>query len=305
MRVPDLTRLRYFLAVAEELNFRKASERLNVAQPAVSRAVQALEKELGFRLFDRTTRRVSLTDAGEVLANDAKKAMLLLERSTRHARQLASGYAGEIVIAYSAQASYGPMAEFVVKFRSAHPSATISLYQMASHEQLRALEAGEVDVGFMLSAACKAPLSLLPVVKERFVLLVSIYHPLSRRTAVSLSELKDAGFVMGTDKRWETFRSLVSNSCLSAGFLPTIIEEADDVPVLLQLVALQRGVTLYGSSIRSALPEDIVAIPLIDDCAQFEIGVAWDRTRETPLVKEFICFLHGVRNNDWLVELTR
>lgn len=291
MRLPDLTRLRYFLAVADTLSFRRASEVLNVAQPAVSRAVQTLEAELGFKLLDRTTRRVSLTAAGTILAKDARQAMLLLERSVRHSRQLASGEAGEIIVAYSAQAAHGPMADLVVRFRNAHQSATVSLYQMASHEQLNAIETGQVDLGFMLSAACKAPLSHLPLGQERFVLLVSHYHPLSGRQSVSLGELKDAQFVMGTNKRWETFRSLVSNVCLQAGFLPTIVEEADDVPVLLQLVALQRGVTLYGASIASALFPGVVAIPVSDDHARFDMGVAWDRRRETPLVKEFLRFL--------------
>jgi DNA-binding transcriptional LysR family regulator len=125
------------------------------------------------------------------------------------------------------------MEELVVQFRSIFTSATVSLYQMASHEQLQVTETGQIDLGFMLSAACKAPLSHLHVRSERFVLLASRYHPLAGRNSIKLEELKDAPFVMGTNKRWETFRSLVNNACLTAGFLPTIVEEADDVPVLL------------------------------------------------------------------------
>ena len=194
-------------------------------------------------------------------------------------------------MAYSAQAAQGPMADIVIEFRNSFPPASISLYQMASHEQLQAIENGQVDLGFMLSAACKSPLSHLRVATERFVLLVSRYHPLSGRGSVALHEVKDAQFVMGTNKRWETFRSLVNNACLSAGFLPTIVEEADDVPILLQLVSLQRGVTLYGSAITSTLPRDVIAIPVSDSHASFDIGIAWDGRRETPLVGEFIKFV--------------
>ncbi|RUM96103.1 LysR family transcriptional regulator [Pseudaminobacter arsenicus] len=291
MRLPDLTRLRYFVAVADTLNFRQASELLNIAQPAVSRAIQMLEAELGYKLLARTTRRVTLTEAGAVLARDARQAMQLLERSVRHSRQLASGKAGEIIAAYSAQAAHGPMADIVIRFRNALPSASVSLYQMASHEQLQAIESGQVDLGFMLSAACKPPLSHLRVVTERFVLLVSRYHPFSDRGSVALSEVKDAQFVMGTNKRWETFRTLVNSACLTAGFLPTIVEEADDVPVLLQLVSLQRGVTLYGSAITATLPPDVVAVPVSDPQAAFDIGIAWDARRQTPLASEFISFV--------------
>lgn len=293
MRLPDLTRLRYFLAVAETLNFRQASERLNIAQPAVSRAIQMLEAELGYRLLQRTTRRVTLTEAGAVLARDARQAMQLLERSVRHSRQLASGKAGELILAYSAQAAHGPMADLVIRFRNFLPSASVSLYQMASHEQLLAIESGRIDLGFMLSAACKPPLSHMRVMTERFVLLVSRYHPFSRRDSVALGEIKDAQFVMGTNKRWETFRTLVNSACLSAGFLPTVIEEADDVPVLLQLISMQRGVTLYGSAVTATLPPDVVAIPITDPHAAFDIGIAWDARRHTPLVGEFLAFVEA------------
>jgi DNA-binding transcriptional LysR family regulator len=291
LRTPDLVRLRYFLAVAKSLNFREASEALNVAQPAISRAVQMLEAELGFRLLNRTTRRVSLTKAGAVLARDAEEAMSLLNRSMRNARQVAAGEAGEIIVAYSAQSTNGPMAVLVVGFRSAFPQSTISLYTMASHEQLSSIENGEIDVGFLLAAACRKPLSHRLVGRERFVLLVSKHHALAQRKTVWLKELADMPFVLGTAKRWETFRTLVNGACLNAGFLPDVAEEADDVPVLLQLVSLRRGVTLYGSAIMPTLPPDIAAIPIADAHATFDVSVAWDDRRKTPLVQAFVKFV--------------
>ncbi|MEO9338731.1 LysR family substrate-binding domain-containing protein [Mesorhizobium sp. SB112] len=212
----------------------------------------------------------------------------------RQARQLANGKAGEIIIAYSAQAAHGPMADLVVRFKNENPSATLSLYQMSSHEQLQAIERGEVDIGFMLSAACKSSLSQLRVCRERFVLLLSGHHPLAKAETIGLSALRDAPFVMGTSKRWETFRSLVNSACVQAGFLPNIVEEADDVPVLLQLVALQRGVTLYGAAISSTLPSQVIAVPISDPHANFDIVVAWDGKRNAPLVDKFVGFLRAL-----------
>jgi len=290
-RAPDLVRLRYFLAVAKASSFRGASEALNVAQPAVSRAVQMLEAELGFKLLERTTRRVALTKAGAVLARDVEDAMQLINRSVRNARQMAAGEAGEIIVAYSAQSANGPMADMIVRFRSCFPHAAVSLYMMSSHEQVHAIESGEIDVGFLLSAACKGSLGHMIVGRERFVLLVSKHHPLAGRSTIALKELVDVPFVIGTTKRWETFRSLINSACLNAGFLPTIVEEADDVPVLLQLVSLQRGVTLYGSAVRPRLPPDIAAIPLSDPEAFFDVSVAWNGRQQTPLVREFVAFL--------------
>lgn len=140
----------------------------------------------------------------------------------------------------------------------------------------------------MLSAACKDPLRHVVVARERFVVLVSKHHPLGRRSSLSLSQLANIPFLMGTPRRWLTFRSLINNVCLKASFLPTVVEEADDVPLLLQLVSLERGVTLYGSAVAPSLPADIVAVPIREPYATFDVSVAWLEGRETPLTGEFI-----------------
>jgi DNA-binding transcriptional LysR family regulator len=288
--LPDLTRLRYFVAVAQALNFREAASRLNVAQPAVSRAVQMLEAEIGFKLFERTTRRVSLTPAGAVLAREAEASLARLQRALRDAGQVAAGDAGELVIGYSAQAAHGPMAELIIGFRSAHPNAEVSLYSLSSQEQLPAFEEGRIDLGFLLSAACKPPLRHVVVARERFVVLVSKHNPLAAQNSVSLRDLTGTPFVIGTPKRWLSFRALITTVCLGAGFVPTIAEEADDVPLLLQLVSHGRGITLYGSAITPMLQPDIAAVPVSDAHAGFDISLAWHESRETRLVKDFVAF---------------
>lgn len=293
-RIPDLGRLRCFVAVADTLSFREAAQRLNIAQPAVSRAVQQLEAELGFKLFERTTRRVTPTPAGLALAREASEALKALQRAVREAAQIAAGDAGELVIGYSAQAAHGPMAEIIIGFRTAHPNADVSLYSLSSQEQLPAFENGTIDLGFLLSAACKPPLRHLVVARERFVLLVSRQHALAQRSSIALKELADTPFVLGTPKRWQTFRQLVANACLGAGFVPVVAEEADDVPLLLQLVSRGRGVTLYGSAIVPMLQPDIAAVPIDDRQAGFDLSIAWRADRQTRLVSEFVTFARTV-----------
>lgn len=287
MLIDDLSQLRYFLTVAETLNFRRAAENLNVAQPAISRAVQQLESRLGFALLHRTTRRVTLTTAGAALAKQAGDAVQQLEQAVRNARQIATGKAGEIIVGYSAQATNGVMPGLVVRFRTAFPDAQVGLYSLASDEQVGALLSGRIDIGFILTDACKAPLEHMTIARERFVVLLSKYHPLAKRTSISIADLSSVPFVMGTPRRWATFRSLIDNVCLKAGFLPLVKEETDDVPVLFQLLSLQRGVTLYGASIVPSLPPDLKAIPIKDAFASFNLGLAW-RKEPAPLVQAFI-----------------
>lgn len=297
MAALNLSRLRTFLVVAETLNFREAATRLSVAQPAVSKSIQMLEEEIGFRLLERTTRRVNLTPAGVALAKEAGELLAQLERSVRNAGQIAAGQAGEIIVGYSAQATNGPTAKIVVAFRSAFPNATIGIYSLSSDELMRALEAGRIDVGFLLSAACKQPLRHVVVERERFVVLMSAYHPLAKRKSVRLSELAHIPFILGTANRWQTFRSLIDNVCLQAGFLPTVAEEADDVPLLLQLISMEKGVTLYGSAIVPSLTPEIVAVTVRDAHAGFDLSVAWHGNRNVPLVQKFVAMAQHFEKN--------
>lgn len=283
----DLSYVRYFLAVAKTLSFHRAAEQLNVAQPAVTRAVQQLEGTLGFRLLERTTRIVTLTPAGEVLAREADAAFHRLERAIRTAGQIASGTAGEIIVAYSAQAASGVMPELVVRFRSRFPDAQVGLYSLSSDEQIPALEEGRADLGFLLSDACRAPLEHAVIFREQFVLLAPLGHPLASRTTVSMAKLSGEQFVMGSPRRWGTFRSLIDNACLKVGFLPRVVEETDDVPVLMQLVSLGRGITLYSASVTASLPPNIKAVRIKDAHAKFNLSIAW-RSDPSPLVKAFV-----------------
>lgn len=283
----DLFYVRYFLAVAETLSFRRAAEQLNVAQPAVSRAIQQLEANLGFRLLERTTRQVALTPAGEVLAREAGTAVARLHRAMRQASQVAAGTAGEIVVGYSAQAASGIMPSLIVRFRNAFPHAQVGLYSLSSDEQVAALEEGRTDLGFLLSDACRAPLEHAVVSRERLLLLAPLDHPLAQREEVTIAELADEAFVMGSPRRWGTFRALIDNACLRAGFLPRVVEEADDVPVLMQLVSLGRGVTIYSASITASLVPNIKAVRISDAHAEFRLSIAW-RSEPTPLVKAFV-----------------
>lgn len=287
-RLPNFVRLDYFLAVAETLSFGAAAQRLNVAQSAVSRAVRLLEEELGFALFERTTRRVQLTEAGAVLAQESGDGLARLAGALRHSRRVAAGEAGEIIVAYSALSAHGPMARIIASFRKIMPQVKFSLYPMASQEQFPALESNRIDIGFLLSATCRSPLNHIVIARERYVVLVSQYDPLAAQSSVALSDIAKYPFVAGTQERWSIYRSLMDHACLSAGFLPTVVEEADEIPLLLHLISLGRGVTLYGAAVVPTLPPDIVAIPVTDSHATFDASIAWKEGHARRMVHAFV-----------------
>jgi DNA-binding transcriptional LysR family regulator len=289
-RLPNLTHLRYFLAVGECLSFREAATRLNVAQPAVTRAIQLLESEVGYPLLERTTRRVAFTAAGQHLFTEATLALGHLAAAVRDAKQFELGTAGELVVAYSGlAAALAPSA--AARFRRAYPEAAVVMYVRSSEESVAMLASGQLDLAFMLSAACQGEIRHRVLQRESFVVLMPKYHPLSGSAELPLKDLAGFPFVVGGQSRLSRLRvfgALLDSVCATAGFRPNVAEEANDAPMLMELVGLGRGITLYGSQITSALPPGVVAVPVADKAVGFDLSIAWSSRRETPLVLKFV-----------------
>jgi DNA-binding transcriptional LysR family regulator len=279
--------LRYFLAVGETLSFRQASERLNVAQPAITRAIQSLESEVGYRVLERTTRHVSLTPAGEHLLKEASTALARLGAAVRDAKQYDLGTVGELTLAYAGIAP-ALASGAAAAFRRAYPEARVVMYMRTSQECSTLLQAGDIDVAFMLTAACSGALAHRVVRRQPFIVVMSREHPLATCASLTLSQLSDVEIVMGGQSRLRILASLVDAVCRNAGFEPKVVDEANDTTLLMQLVAQGRGITLYGREILPSLPPGLVVVPLLDEAATFDVSIAWSTQRETPLVKKFV-----------------
>lgn len=171
------TKIRYFLAVADAMSFRKAAQMLGIAQPAISRSVRHLEQQLGFQLLERSTRHMSLTPAGQVLHRDAGEAMDRLLRACARAAQAAQGLSGMVKVGYSTFAANGSMSDIIIEFRRLYPDARVGLRLLASSEQAVAIEEGTLDLGFMM-AKVPAPSGLrMPISRER---LLASFPPTTR-----------------------------------------------------------------------------------------------------------------------------
>lgn len=291
-RLPNLTHVRYFLAVCENMSFRQASEQLHIAQPAVTRAVQLLEAEVGYKLLDRTTRRVALTPAGAHLRKEAGQALAHLAAAIRDARQFDMGNVGELTVAYAGIASSFSM-NCVTEFRSAYPDAHVITFMRTSEECSTLLEAGHIDVAFMLTSACPGHLLHRSVLRQDFVAVMPEAHPLSGRDSLRLAELADCGFILGGQSRMRVFASLVERACQQAGFSPKVVGEANDTALLLHLVAQGRGVTLFSPDVSAILPAGVKIVPLKQGEATIDLSLAWSPRRETPLVKKFLEHVGG------------
>ena len=286
-RASVIARMTQFLAVGELMSFSRAAERLGIAQPALSRSIRELEKELGFRLFERSTRRVALTDAGEVLFRDATDAMHRLSRGVSQAARVAQGLSGKINIGYSIFAATGPMSDIIIEFRKRHPDAQVGLRVLASPEQSAALDDATIDLGFMMANVSTTTQRWIPVTSERLVALVQNGHPSVQRQRISFGELAAGPLVVGTVQRWRGFRTLMDDMASAHGLSLSIAEEADDVPLLLQLVRSGFGCTVLDTSCIPTLPPGITPLELDGIETRLDISLVWNERNASPLVARF------------------
>src|SRR5216110_3248915 len=189
MNLPELWQLRYFVAVAERLHFGRAAEALHISQPPLSRAIRALEEELGVALFTRTRRRVELTPQGARLLEEARRVTGQLERTVHELRAMAAGGHARLRIGFVSLADYGVLPGLLKAYKSAQPGVRLALREMLSPDQAAALAAGELDFGLLLPPVT-GEFEHIVVQRERFVVALPARHRLARSHGkLSLSEL--------------------------------------------------------------------------------------------------------------------
>jgi DNA-binding transcriptional LysR family regulator len=280
----DLRHLRYALAVADAQGFRAAADMLNIAQPAISKAVKDTEVDLGFRIFDRSGPRVIPTPEGIVFLDDARQTVAQFERTIRASRQNAAGARGHIIVGYSALATSRQISEALDAFHRSVPGVQIEMHVMSTDNMLKNLKSGLIDLGFLLShPTVGAPgIDQMPVWSSR----IGVVAPAGEAPA-RVADLSKMPFVMGLRENWRSWRALLDSACDRAGLTPVVVDEAWDVQVILQRVAERRGVTLFPMSIADRLPAALELMPIAELDAEATISMAWSIKADTGLLRKF------------------
>ncbi len=280
----DLRHLRYALAVADAQGFRAAAEMLNIAQPAISKAVKDTEVDLGFRIFDRSGPRVIPTPEGVVFLDDARQTVAQFERTIRASRQNAAGARGHIIVGYSALATSHQISEALDAFHRSVPGVQVEMHVMSTDNMLKNLKSGAIDLGFLLShPTVGAPgIDQMPVWSSRIGVVAPAGEAPSRVT-----DLSEMPFVMGLRENWRSWRALLDSACDRAGLTPVVVDEAWDVQVILQRVAERRGVTLFPLSMADSLPAALELVPIAGLDAEATISMAWSIKADTGLLRQF------------------
>lgn len=293
--------LRQFIAVAEELHFHKAAERLHMAQPPLSQAISRLEEKLGFSLFLRNTRGVRLTPAGTAFRDTAYRVLAELEQGIEYARNVSAGVSGKLTITAISIAYYDSLLNSLRRYREIYPNVQLTLREMPSATQAKALLAGEADIGFM--RRLPLPVGTLEsrlLLDEQIVMALPAGHVKAQQGDVDLREFANEDFVFTPQALGGGYHAQLVALCESAGFYPRVVQEAAQIHTLLGLVACGFGVALVPASFARSTPRERVqfcAIRPIDEQATPGIGLymKWNAQNASPALANFIALFEDAK----------
>ena len=291
----ELRHLRYFMAVAEELHFGRAAARLHIQQPPLSRQIQLLELELGFPLFERSRRRVELTPAGTALLGRARQVFDALEVAVHDARSASEGQSGRLVVGYPSSLAYSGLTELLRAFRTRFPSVEIALRELPPGDQIDALKAGSLDVGFVRTSLDDPALVAELVRREALMIVLPDDHRLSSRRTIPLEALAQEPFVMFSRARGPAFFDQLMSLCSAAGFTPRIVQEAPQLDII-SMVAAGFGVSIMPSSMRNFRRPGL-SFRAIVGAPQVELLIVWRHQNLSPALHKFVDMVrvHGVQ----------
>jgi DNA-binding transcriptional LysR family regulator len=287
----ELRHLRYFVAVGEEQHYGRAASRLRVAQPALSRQIQDLEAEVGFKLFERLPRGVKLSAAGKVFLQDARRILQEVNEAAGRAGRVARGLSGALRVGFAENASWhGVVPDSFRRFREQQPDAELQLQPAASLEQLEAIRSGRLDAGFVNFMPKSDPeLDQLPVAIQHVELAAPKRHALTKLKKLHLRDLTDVPFIWFP--RWANpaFYDRLMHRCYRGGLKsPLIVQEGLNEATILSLVSTGLGVGWVVGTARWRSPESVVILPVVDLNMPLPLALAWRRDNASTLLANFI-----------------
>jgi DNA-binding transcriptional LysR family regulator len=272
--VLDVRRLGYFIAVAETLHFRKAAERLNVAQPALSQQIRRLEEDLGCQLLTRNRRGVALTPAGQALLESGRRALVQMTHAEDAARRTAANQVALLRIGFLNPAAFAVVPRLLQRLRAERPDLFLVLREGASAALLEEVRLGQLDVAFVRGPITHPGVRIDVLRREPLIAVLPSAHPLARRRSVPLGALADEPFIGFRRDAAPSLHDAITRLCMDAGFAPAFIMEASEWYTIVSLVAAGLGVAILPESIATFTRRDAVYRPIAGARREVELVVA-------------------------------
>ncbi len=287
----ELRHLRYFVAVAQELSFRRAAQKLNLAQPPLSAQIKSLELELGVRLFERTTRSVSLTLAGEVFLEQARLVLTTAAQAERRAKEAAHGLVGTLRLGVIAPVANARLAKILSQFRQQFPNVDLSIFDLNIPEQLRRLREHELDAGLVRPPVGFAELEFQFVEEADQVLALPADHRLARKRHLEWRDFDGEPMVMVQPSMQHGYYDAFLAACARAGAKPKPAQYANDIQNKLWLISAGFGLAPTTATLAEVKRPGLAFRALPSGLPRVQTVLAWRRGDESPVLAHFrSCF---------------
>jgi DNA-binding transcriptional LysR family regulator len=285
----ELRHLSSFVAVAEELHFGRAARRLQMAQPPLSQQIRQLEKELGVQLFERSTRSVRLTSAGEAFLKPVRTVLEDIGIATRVARAAGRGEYGRVSLGFAGASSHATLPRLARAVRAAHPGIElVMLGQTYANRALARVADGTLDLGFVRLPADRPGVEHRVIAEEELVCALPSDHRLARHDRIAVGDLAEEAFVSFPARTGSSLRDITLEACERTGFHPRIVQEAPDSYTILALVAMGVGVTLTLTSCMHIQQTGLVYRPLAGPPVVLQAALAWRTDNPSAVLRSVL-----------------
>ncbi|BDB29629.1 LysR family transcriptional regulator (plasmid) [Cupriavidus sp. P-10] len=298
----DVRQMRYFLAVAEELNFGRAAERLHMAQPPLTRQIRALEEQIGTRLFERGNRGTELTEAGKRLMQDVPNILALTQLAEEQARLAGAGLLGRLDVGIFGAGILNVIPRLLARFHTARPEVQIGLHNMTKSEQIVGLRERRITVAFNRLVPEEEDLIVEPVLREPYLVALYEGHALCCRAAISIADLDNEAMILYPNLPLHGMAQEVAEAFRLAGARLRIEQEVEDVVTCIALVASRFGLAVTPESAANLRLPGVVYKPLRDPrLRDIELSCVYRRGDTSAVLQGFLGIVRDYQNDPGVV----
>jgi len=285
----ELRHLRYFVAVADELHFTRAAEKLGIQQPPLSQQIRQLEEELGTRLFRRLTRGVEMTPSGNFLLKEAREILQHVERTMAAVQGLARGTSGHIRVGFSNASYFNPVVSQVIHdYRQRYPDVVLTPVQSVTADLVQALHEARVDVAFLRAPFDDEGLASDLLVEEPLVAVLPAGHPLAAKRRVALESLSKEPFLLFPRSTSPGFYDAIIATCQQAGFSPRLGQETPDIPSIVHLVGAGFGVSVIPKALSQIKAEGVAYLSIAGERPMAQTRLGYRRDDQSQALRNFV-----------------
>ena len=290
----EFRQLKYFVMVARELHFGRAAELLDITQPALSKQIRVLERDLQVQLFVRTKRKVELTQAGKVFLKEARQLLKQSEQAIEVARRTAKGEIGKLTIGFTPTATYTILPESIKQLRSLYPQVEVKMLELSTEAQVTALNRNEIDLGFLHPPIDARGLEIHPIFAEEFAVVLPKTHYLKDKPLIFLEDLARESFVLHSRLEGRFLYDEFIRLCDRSGFQPNIIQETDSHQTRICFVEAGMGITFIPVGLQILVGKNLVCKPIENLPLKLEFAAAWRSLSTMPALSNFLEILEAI-----------